>query len=294
MTMPGWYPDPAGGSGRYRFWDGDSWSNDTTSDPAQPPPGQSGKRDGRSGGSATWLIVGLAAVAAVAVIAWLIFGNGTPTIDPTNGPVQEDSNSSTPTVQGWDETSKPTPPPTQQASLAACPYTGVMEVTDQGNDGRLHSGRLSVAKTDGWRYSDTFFLQWVSDIHTVVDSVRPGWISNIGVGTLNAVDGFVSPELAARQTLECFASSGYYVNFTHRVDLLNESTTVSGFPAWHMRSEVHIESADMPEIDGDVVDIIVVDLGDPEKMGLYISSVTIGDTARQPMIDAAIASLRVD
>ncbi|MGI5951274.1 MAG: DUF2510 domain-containing protein [Brooklawnia sp.] len=293
MTMPGWYPDPAGGSGQYRFWDGDSWSNHTTQDPGTPPPGRPTPRSPQGNArQATWLIIAVAAVAVLGLIAWLVFGGGSPTSPSRGQPAQEDSNSSTPTVQGWDETSKPTPPPTEQADLVDCPVTMVDQVTDQGNDGRLHSDKLSVEMIPGWRY-DSFYLQWVSDTHTVIDFVRDGWISNIGVGTLNAVDGFVSPETSARQTLECFASSGYYLNYTHRVDLINEATTVSGYPAWRMRSEVHIDSGYMPEIDGDVVDIIVVDLGDPERMGLFVSSVTIGDTARQEKVDAAITTLRV-
>ena len=34
---PGWYPDPAGAAGLYRWWDGDSWA-EVTSDSAQAPP----------------------------------------------------------------------------------------------------------------------------------------------------------------------------------------------------------------------------------------------------------------
>ena len=40
MPSPGWYPDPAGTPGRYRYWDGQAWSETTTTDPAAtPPPG---------------------------------------------------------------------------------------------------------------------------------------------------------------------------------------------------------------------------------------------------------------
>jgi Protein of unknown function (DUF2510) len=34
---PGWYPDPAGATGLYRWWDGDQWA-DVTSDSANAPP----------------------------------------------------------------------------------------------------------------------------------------------------------------------------------------------------------------------------------------------------------------
>lgn len=291
MSMPGWYPDPAGGQGRYRFWDGNAWSDHTTLDPREPlprPTTRPPRNDNGRGINWVWLVVAVIAL-AVGLVTWLIFGG----VGGGGGffDVPEDTNSATPTVQGWDETSKPTPPPTA-ASMVTCPYTTNQDLTSQRNDGRLRGGGLVVNKISGWRDAD-MYLQWVSDFHSQIDTVRTGWVSNIGVGQVNASDGFVDPQTTARQSMECFASSGYYLNFTHRVDLVNEATTISGFPAWRMRSEVHIDSADMPEIDGDVVDIIVVDLADPERMGIFVSSVTIGDYHRQALVDASIASLAV-
>lgn len=292
--MPGWYPDPAGGQGRYRYWDGTSWSGYTTNNPGEPPPvggrGDAPLQQRRARGGLAWLIIAVALVVLAAVAAWLIFSGRT-----QGGrfvPIPEDTNSSTPTVQGWDETTRPTPPPTDQASLVACPVTSDTTSTAQSNDGRLRGGGISVQGVKGW-VDYNMYLQWVSDFHTQVDQVRPGWISNIGVGQLNAVDGFTDPRTSARQTVECFASSGYYTGFTFKVDLIDEPTTISGYPAWRIRSEVHIQSDTMPEIEGDVVDIIVVDLGDPQRMGLFISSVTIGDTRRQELVDKSMASITV-
>jgi hypothetical protein len=34
----GWYPDPGGGQGLYRYWDGKSWSAATSPNPGAPPP----------------------------------------------------------------------------------------------------------------------------------------------------------------------------------------------------------------------------------------------------------------
>jgi hypothetical protein len=34
----GWYPDPGGGVGLYRYWDGKAWSAATSPNPAAPPP----------------------------------------------------------------------------------------------------------------------------------------------------------------------------------------------------------------------------------------------------------------
>ncbi len=39
VATPGWYPDPAGQPGAFRYWDGVAWGSDLTGDPASPPPG---------------------------------------------------------------------------------------------------------------------------------------------------------------------------------------------------------------------------------------------------------------
>jgi Protein of unknown function (DUF2510) len=36
----GWYPDPGGGQGLFRYWDGKAWSAATSPDPGAPPPTQ--------------------------------------------------------------------------------------------------------------------------------------------------------------------------------------------------------------------------------------------------------------
>ena len=41
-ALPGWYPDPAGVPGRFRYWDGSQWSTVTTDDPRQLPPARAG------------------------------------------------------------------------------------------------------------------------------------------------------------------------------------------------------------------------------------------------------------
>jgi Protein of unknown function (DUF2510) len=38
---PGWYPDPGGGQGLFRYWDGKAWSAATSPNPGAPPPTQS-------------------------------------------------------------------------------------------------------------------------------------------------------------------------------------------------------------------------------------------------------------
>lgn len=48
----GWYPDPGGGQGLYRYWDGQAWSAATTTDPASAPPPQGLVNPGSAAGTA--------------------------------------------------------------------------------------------------------------------------------------------------------------------------------------------------------------------------------------------------
>lgn len=291
MANAGWYPDPAGGGG-YRHWDGESWSEQTTDDPDSSPPGPARTR-GRDGGVGlrTAVIVGLAVIVACAIILAMLTGGGT---GERGGfkPVAPDTNSSTPKVPGWDESSSPSAPPTL-GQLVDCPRTSNKDSSSQRNDGRIRGGGLSYQRVPGWREED-IRLQWASDLNSQMDSVRPGWMSHVGVGQLNAEDGFTDLRTSAHQTVQCFASSGYFRDFTHRIDLADEPYSVSGHSGWRLRAEIHVKNPKMPEIEGDVVDIVVVDYGDPKRFGLWVSAITIGDERRQRLHDTALASLRVE
>jgi hypothetical protein len=37
---PGWYPDPGGGQGLFRYWDGKAWSSAVSPNPSAPAPSQ--------------------------------------------------------------------------------------------------------------------------------------------------------------------------------------------------------------------------------------------------------------
>lgn len=39
MATPGWYPDPAGRPGAFRYWDGQAWGADLSEHPYAAPPG---------------------------------------------------------------------------------------------------------------------------------------------------------------------------------------------------------------------------------------------------------------
>jgi len=295
VAINGWYPDPSGVRGRFRYWDGSAWSEETTTDPATAPPPKAAPptKSAGAGGNLTWLIaLGVLAVITAVVVALVLRGTGG--LGGGVRPAQEDTNSSTPSVSAWDETSTPTPtppPPIQSGGqMVGCPETTHIGNTRQVS-GKLSADTLSVDTINGWML-DSMALAPVYDLHAQTDDVYPGWMSNIAVGLLSNADGFVDISTSAEQLMECFASSGYYLEFTGRQDIIaGEQISVSGHAAWRIESNIYVDGEQVP---GDVCDIIVVDLGSgKDHLGLFFSSYSIGDSARGAKVDAAIASLAV-
>ncbi|HET9127597.1 MAG TPA: DUF2510 domain-containing protein [Propionibacteriaceae bacterium] len=295
MSQPGWYPDPGGAHGRYRYWNGSSWSSETTSDPrATPAPGLSPTDPpaGPRGRSTRW-VVGVVLVVVAALVAWFVTRSTGPSAAP------EDTSTATPTVSAWNETSTPsasgTPPdqPPGAASLVDCPVSPLVTLPHTA-DGRLHGGHLSVEKLPAPWFDDfTGFVNWSVDTSGQLLEIVPGWVSNSAVGALLTSDGFTSPKQAAYAFLSCYATSSYYRGFTGRSDVVSQAVSVDGHPGWHLRSQVRVVYPEDPSITGDVVDIIVVDTGDPRMLSYWEGNATIGDQPVQRQIDQVAASLTV-
>ena len=292
MSTPGWYPDPGGAPGRFRFWDGARWSAQTTANPHSPTPARVPARNDPQRSGKGWIVAlaVLVALTLIAVAAFWFFGLRGPTGGGTAVP---DENSSSPTVPQWDETSTPTPPPRASGgTMVACPWSTDLSSTRQVS-GKLTADTLQVDRIDGWP-DQGVFVPFAYDGHWQYIGIYPGWMSNIGVALLSNADGFLDTSTSAEQVMECLSTSEYYVNFTNRVDLVNEETTISGHPAWHIRSEIHVAMPSLPMVEGDVVDAYVVDLGGAkDHLGLFLSCYTIGDTAIQKLVEASMATLTV-
>ncbi|WP_022909629.1 DUF2510 domain-containing protein [Aestuariimicrobium kwangyangense] len=293
MSQPGWYPDPSGQPGQFRFWDGAQWSQQTTANPAQTPPPGGGQAPPprRSGGAGRWVLL-VVGVLVVALVGFLVVRG----LGGRNTTIAEDTNSSTPTVSQWDETSTPTqtPSPTNPESSGgvdvACPEGGG-DSGKSAQNGRLTGGSISVVSL-GWE-SGGFSLPWMYDTSSELKQITSTWVSVNAVGALRVADGFEAPEPAARVMMSCFASSGYYRGFTGRTDVVSEAITIDGHQAYHLRSEIFVGDQG-PDIKGDVVDVVVVDTGNPESVGVYVNSATIDDSATQAEVDRSMASIKVD
>lgn len=287
MSSAGWYPDPGNAPGRYRYWDGRAWAPTTSPSPGGPaaePPGR---------GSRGWLI-GIAALVIVLVGAIIIWFS----VVAPRAATPADANSASPTVSSWDERQPTTPPPPIEApsggTLISCPDGNTTPTGNNPNDGWLQGGGLKVRGIPQWRPA-VVEMGWVYDMSAQTDEVyrtdTTRWFSMLSVGALRTSDGFRQPKLSAFQVMSCFATSHYYSGYTGRKDILSEAVTIGGRSGWHLRSEVYVQMAALPQVKGDWIDIIVVDTGNPESLGVFIASVTIDDNARMDLVEAAIATL---
>lgn len=289
MSEPGWYPDPGGDPGQFRYWNGQAWASETSASPGTHRTPSPPARESRSS-----LVVAVLAVVLLLVVGLVIWRANSP--GGISGPWGggEDTNSATPTVSAWDETSTATPsdePPDSGGSAVPCPDTDI-GVGGTFAQGRMQSGKLSVPIIESWSPpSQLFYLAGLSNVMSQYKTIVTGWKSDSALGTTSKTT-FPTLARAAHALADCFASSGYYRDMTSVQNLMDQAVTIDGRPGHRIRANVYVDFTN-PSITGDVIDVIVIDTGSPDTFGAYVSAVTIGDTTTQAEIDAVIADIRM-
>ena len=361
MTQAGWYPDPAGQPQTYRYWDGTSWSQETTSNPYAPPPAPAGPpvppvppppptgppqtvlaggppppppygqpppafgggyppspATGSRGSGLTILLVVVAVLALLGLSVGGFFGYRALTDDDDSGASDErsatDTATSDPTeTTGPTESTDSTGPtdsgttPTESAppgvDTTPQPCTGGRpQPADEPEEGtrRVSGGGLTIPVPDGYApdtsYSEQFtFADDFTPLQKVIEqNDQSGWVSIYGVGALRKSNGYTHPEQAAEVVMSCMAqSTSLYNLFTGRVDLSAGEITVDGNEAYEVTAELRVDDPAL-DVEGDVAQVVVVDMGDAETFGLYITVVPIGDQALIDQQEALIDRIRAD
>jgi hypothetical protein len=305
MPAAGWYPDPAGVPGRYRYWDGSNWSTATSEDPRRPTPAESpttgptpsetSKAEPPSAPSRRrrlGLIIGALAVAVGVVVATIFVGNfrsvsdnPRPTVIASPSDAAPDRiPTATPTFSGT-----PTPAP-----LVPCPKGNPNQRARHPIDGRVYGGNLSFEAQPTFEpaaLESRFSFAYDVLQQTLPVSQKPAWIAQLAVGQLRASDGFVHD---ARNTVEslarCIVTGNMYNPYVPtRGDIRSESLSIDGRRGWLIESEITVDRPDLALL-GDHVIFIVV--RDGKDWGFFFGAVPIGNAQLDSVLARTVRGLR--
>ena len=302
MTGEGWYPDPGGTPGAYRYWDGSTWSAETTTDPRQPGPGSGGGAiPGRRSSSRTAYVIIAVLVVVVLIVIGAIFvvrnsGAGSPITNRTYP---------TSTESGWDD-SQPTDTPSSTApkspsgtpsnsggSSQPCPFGDPGRRDPHPADGRVYGGNLSFPVAPNFQpaapENRLSFAYDVTQQYLPVNS-NPGWIAQLAVGRLLGTDFSGKPEGIAESIMQCGITTNMYQEYKPtRKDIRSEAITISGKKGWLVEADIAVEKEGLP-FAGDKAIFIVVPDGD--NWGMFFGAVPIGDAALTEQLNGVIRDLQ--
>lgn len=300
MSRPGWYPDPGGQGGAFRYWDGRAWSAATIANPQSPPPAgslgppaQTGATStnqyggtGQYGGGTTyapttptpskhrgvWWIVAIALAVVVLIAAVL----GVRALITRSSGVNDGSN------------------PNGQSTRGICPEQKTASPLPQPNDGRVHGGQLSyptLGSPWGSPQSDNR-VPFGNDVNEQLVTVQErydgtnSWVASILVGQLVAGDGFFSPQEGSEIVVKCIVGTFYGPGTAvTRDDKKNEALKVDGKDAWVVESHLTFDIAGLKTM-GELLIVVIVATSEASS-SLYYASIpdTVPDLV-QPARDA--------
>ena len=296
MSSPaGWYPDPGGQRGAFRYWNGSTWSAQLSSTASAPPPlssglgqpsssapqfGQAGYQPGTSYAQQTrkrrigpW--IGIAAgVLVIALLVYVVFQFASQGALASGG-----------ASAGGNSTTNPCPENT--ASLAPVTHTA---------DGRVHGGLLSYPRLGSpWSAPMTDirvpFGRDVSEQEVVIEPNYDGkdsWVASVLVAELAAGDGFFSPQAGSEIVVKCLIGAFYGNAVVGRSDTVNKATTLDGKDAWLVETHLTFSITGL-QTKGETAIVLIVATS-TDTSSLYYAS--IPDTSPQylqPALDTMAA-----
>jgi hypothetical protein len=326
---PGWYPDPGGGQGLFRYWDGKAWSAATSPNPGAAPPSQGlvgggtplqgGQPSGQSG-QAGYGQGGQAAQSGQPTygqsaydpsysayanyqelqekkspIGWWIAGGALVIVIIVVAvlAIRAVTGGETGTTGG----------PAAQPSQDACPPQSTATTQTPAShpaDGRVHGGPVSYPQLGSpWSPPEgDSRVPFGSDVQsqlvpveTNYDGQGSSWVASILVGELQAGDGFFTPEQGSQIVVKCILGTFYGNNPVNSNVKVNEKATIDGHEAWLVESQLTFDIEGL-ETKGELLIVAIISAGN--RSGLYYAS--IPDTTPelvQPARDS-LKQLQVD
>jgi hypothetical protein len=291
----GWYPDPGGQRGAFRYWNGSTWSAQLSSSQTAAPPsaglgqpssgapqfGQYGYQPGmgyapqpqkkRNVGLWIGIVVGVLVIALIGYGVFRLASQGGLT---NNGG-----------TAGGNSTAKVCPVNLQ--SLAPVNHT---------KDGRVHGGLLSFPALGApWEapIPDTR-VPFGRDVMVQNAMVEPSyngaesWVASVLVAELAAGDGFFSPQEGSEIVVKCLIGAFYANAEVTRDDKVSKATTVGGKDAWLV--ETHL-TFDIPKLKtkGETAIVLIVATSTDASSLFYASIPDTSPQFMQPARDSMTA-----
>ena len=351
----------------FRYWDGQSWGEQLTSDPSSPPPGQAGPPaapptqvppsqypqqqydpyqqqgqqygqqqyaaqpqpgqyggGGYTGGQGPYpgtpggpgggagkraALIALAVLLIAGLAVGGFFGVRALTDDDDDAKAGDDtSESASPTDESespTDETESPTESPTDETESpsptepAGDACTGGLPGVggETSGSGEISGGDLTLPPVRGYdplepQIATTF--AFADEVAAVGRQIEEQWIALYAVGGLPKANGYTDLAASVDQVITCMTESpNFYRNFSGREDLERESIQVDGHDAYSVTTEIRVDDPDV-QVEGDYARVVVVDTGDDEHFGLYVSVVPIGNQNLINQQDTVTGQLQVD
>ena len=298
MAQQGWYPDPGGQQGMFRYWDGQAWSEVVSPTPQSGPPSQftAPGAPGSSGGfgshypagdyqgaarpkkSAGPIIAIVVGVIVVALVIWFVatqLGGG----------------------GGGGFGGNPTNP---QGTGEVCPKMPFSNTrSDHPNDDRVYGGDLSYPRLPGpWSAVDTTEVRvpFGRDVAQQTIVIHPNysqnnsWVAAFLIGELYAGDGFFEPKEASDIVNRCIFGAFYGDTKVDTETLRSEPFSVDGLDGWITETNLSFSIPNLPTT-SELAIVIIVKTSSMSSSIVYAS---IPNDAMQykPDVDVAIAGLR--
>ena len=305
MAQQGWYPDPGGQTGMFRYWDGTTWSEVLSPTPLAGPPSQYGAgpsapqvsfspsegtyplqemKPKKNVGMWITIIVG---VLVLALIVWFlatrVFGVG-----------------------GIGGGENPAGNPTD----LVCPQPAAENVrADHPDDDRVYGGDLSYPKlAPPWSpvsVGDSLasmlpFGRDVADQEILVhENTNPktvnlwgAWVVSVIVGELYAGDGFYDPEQGSEIVNKCIFGTFYGPQTLVTADIQrSEAFTVDGYDGWITETNLSFSIPDLATTSE--LAIVVIVKTSAMSSSIFYASIPNDAMQYKPDVDDAIANLHV-
>lgn len=288
MSIAGWYPDPGGQLGKFRYWNGQTWSEQVTDNPAStpPPPPTAGPAAANPAAAQPrkrntgWWIAGAVGVLVIGLIIWGL-ARLIPTI--TGGP------------NPWDPGGNPT------VDICDTGMTGPVSTpaipVRPGQVSTLHlsyptlSSPWAGPSTDNRVPFGTVVVGQIAIDQEDYDGTGSNWVSSVILADLASGDGFSSAQNAAELSYRCILGKFYGDNTVDSKIITSAARTVDGHTAWYIEGQL---SFSVPGLNatGERAIILVVNTGN-DNYSLYYGSVPNTSEARLPAVRAAMKELKV-